>query len=258
MGRSFYHDFEKEYHHEDDCCCPQDCVEDKCHCHCHDHHDHGSLVEKVICSKDVLTSAELALPFAVEAGTPGSPVYDFIAGLGIADGLQVNVIPDYARIRQEVTPLDDAVMIFGTLPVTVNATSTVTPAPAGLPLNFTVQIYFQEIVDCPGVCPDDRVVPTRPKIIKEINQPLLANGPNGGLVANLLLYKAVIRTSVTVIRRGIKKRGKFCDLDSHHYVPTREINTPYQLTPLTSPLVLPGGGAGGGAGGGGTFPPSTV
>ena len=231
--QSFYED-NYEYNHY----CPHDCEVDKCQICV----DQGSLVEKVICSKNILSTAELAWPFALEAGGPGSTLYDLVASLGFSSGLQVNVTPNYAGIQQEATPFKDSVMIFGTLPVVVNITSTATPLPAGLPINFTARIFFEGIVDCPGACPGDRVMVSNPVIEKTLNQPLLGSGPNSGLVVNFLLFKAVLNTHVTLVRKGIEKNGCFYDLDPRRCETNREpqpINTPFEIVPNTSPLVTP-------------------
>src|SRR5699024_7835698 len=148
---------------------------------------------------------------------------------------------NYAGVQQEATALNDAVMVFGNIPATLNVTANA-PLPPGLPLNIPIQIFFQETMDCPGACPGDQVIVRDPVVEKTLNQPLLGTGPNGGLVVNLLLFKAVIRTHVTLVRTGIEKDGKFVDLESRHYDPInipRTINTPYDITPLTSPLTAP-------------------
>lgn len=238
MGqRKSFHRPDRNHHHSESRYCNHNCEVDKCD-KCR---EQGALVEKVVCSKNVLTSAEFALPFALEAGTPGSVIYDFIAGLPLPAGLTVEVVPNYAGIKQEATALKDAVMIFGNIPATINVTAT-TPIPGLLPLRIPIQIFFQEISECPGACPGDHVVTSKPVIEKTLNQPLIGTGPNGGLVINLLLFKAVIRTHVTLVCTGIERDGKFHDLEPHrcdpHNVP-RTINTPYEIVPNTSPLIPP-------------------
>lgn len=232
VGRRSYYQYEDRHDHKGDHYCVHNCKVNECDkCQAE-----GALVEKVVCSCNVLTDAEFALPFAVEIGGPGAPLYELIAGLGIG-ALEVNVTPDYNNIRQEATVLHDAVMIFGTLPADVTITI------AGIlpvPLNLRVHLYFQEIVDCKGACPGDRVAFADPVIERTLNQPLLSTGRDGGLVVNLLLFKAIIRTHVTVSRRGIERNGKFHDLDPHrcHRVgDSRTINTPYNLSTNTPSLI---------------------
>lgn len=239
--RNFYH-----YDHGKTKYCRHDCLIDECN-KCR---DQGELVEKVICSKNIVTSAEFALPFAVELGGPGSFLYELLAA--VIPDLDVTVRPNYRGVEQEVTALKDAVMIFGNIPATLSITTNYLPTS---PLNIPIQIFFQEIAECKGVCPGDDVRASDPVIEKVLNQPLLGRGPNGTFVANLLLFKAVIRTHVTVVRSGIDRDGKFCDLDPHRCDPhraPRTINTPYEITPLNSPLALSGNIGGGG----GLVPPA--
>lgn len=235
--KGFYQD-DHNSHQKDqkhDVYCKHDHIYDECDICCK---DQGALVEKVICSENVLTTTELILPAAIEAGGPGSPLYDFLTGGTLPAGLQATVTPDYNAINQEVTVLNDAVHIFGTLPVTLTLTTTAATPPAGFPLSIRIILYFQKIVDCPCACPGDRATVRTPKIEKTFNQPLFGTGPNGVLTINLLLFKAIIRTHVTITRQGIQKNGKFCDLDRNRCKDTTTpgtINSPNPQTPANLP-----------------------
>lgn len=235
--KGFYHNHHKNVY------CKHNHIHDECHICCKDH-DQGSLVEKVICSESVLTTAELLLPVAVEAGGPGSPLYDLLTGIDspLPAGLQATVTPDYEAIKQEVTVLDDAVHIFGILPVTLTITATDTTPATVFPINVRVNLYFQEIIDCPCACPGDYASVKKPKIEKTFNQPLFGTGTNGVLTINALLFKAIIRTHVTITRKGIEKDGKFCDLDMNRCRDTNGpgiIQSPSPQTPAQFPGPTP-------------------
>ncbi|MDY0410348.1 hypothetical protein [Paracerasibacillus soli] len=179
------------------------------------------------------STAEFLLPFALDTGTlptgpPIGPVITAIAALG----LRADVRPVEGQINTEVTVLKDAVMVFGTLPVDVTVTAT-TPVPGVLPLNFRVLLYFQEIVECPGACPTDQVVMSRSVIEKDVNQPLI--GPGTTPVINLLIYKAVIRTQVTVTRVGMEGNRKHHH-QHHHSQDSNQHCNPRQSDTINSPL----------------------
>lgn len=223
--RNFYH----SQHEHRGRYCKHDCEIDKCEL-CH---EQGALVEKVICSENVQRTAEFALPFTLEA----SPVVDALLGIGIFAGItNVTVTPNYAGIQEEVTVLRDKVIHFGYIPATLNVTGTV----PGLPANpsFPIRILFQEHTDCPGVCPGDQVIESRREIEAELNEPLISTGPNGPSL-NFLLFKAVIRSHLTIVRTGIERNGQVCDLDSHRCYPNTNpgmINSPLNLAPNTGTL----------------------
>jgi len=213
----------REDHHQHDLC-------DRCHkdyefCSCKpQYHDQGALVEKVVCSKDVQKTAEFLLPAAV-----GPLPLDTITDL-LGATFNITVTPDYNGVKQEVTVIKDQVINFGYIPATLNVSGTI----PGLDLaNIPIRIFFQEHTDCPGACPGDQVIETAPVVDAILNEPLIGNGPDGSFI-NLLLFKAVLRTHITVVRQGIKRDGKICDLDSRRCDTTglpQTINSPLNLTP---------------------------
>src|SRR5690625_482226 len=217
--RNFYHRHpqRREKHY-----CEHQCEFDKCDV-CH---EKGELVEKVICSENVQRTAEFALPFTVE---PGPAVTALMALL--PNVTNAVVTPDYSGIQQEITVLRDKVIHFGYIPATIDVTGTVT----GLPANprIPIRILFQEHTDCPGVCPEDHVIESQPEIEAVLNEPLIGTGANGTSL-NLLLFKAVIRSHLTIVRKGIERDGKICDLDYRRCDHTNNpgtINSPLNLSP---------------------------
>lgn len=222
---------------EDDCCFTY-----------HDPCEGPTLVDKVICSKEVQKVAEFALPAAI-GPIPGgggggvlSGLVDTILGLlgdilptGAAGSVvNVRVAPNFNAIRQEVTVIKDKIINLGTIPANLELVSA-----GGLVLaSIPIQIFFQEHTDCPGACPGDTVVETRPVVEAVLNQPLIGTAPDGSTFINLLLFKAVVRTHLTVTKQVIKsKDGSCCDTNEHRCEPTGVpgvINFPLNLTPNTT------------------------
>ncbi len=230
--RSFYgHGYEKNY-------CDDNCTCDKCT-------EQAALVEKVVCSKDVQKTAEFLLPFSVgpltDAGalTPEELLGALAAAFGLTGGfVNIRVTPDYTRVEQEVTVIRDKIINLGYIPATLDVE--VTPGVIGP--RIPIHIHFQEHTDCPGVYPGDQVVESTPVVEAEFNEPLVSIDEGGGTVVNFHLFKAILRTHLTVIRQGIEKNGKFCDLDRNRREPTRlpaTINTPFNLTPNTTTVFTP-------------------
>lgn len=233
-----HHSKKESFDKEDDCCFIHD---DPC--------EGPTLVDKVICSKDVQKVAEFALPAAIGPlpGAGGGGVLSGLVGtiLGllatIAPGVvNVRVTPNFNAIRQEVTVVKDKIINLGTIPANLELVSAVGVVILAIP----IQIFFQEHTDCPGACPGDTVVETRPVVEAVLNQPLLGTAPDGSPFINLLLFKAVIRTHLTVTKQVIKsKDGSCCDANDHRCEPTGVpgvINFPLTLSPNTT-------GTGGGA-----------
>lgn len=223
-----YHSKKECFDKEDDCCTAH-----------HDPCENTTLVDKVICSKDVQKVAEFALPAAI--GPLGAtspllgPILDFLAGL-VPGLVNVRVTPILTSIRQEVTVVKDKIINLGTIPANLEVVGL-----AGVVLlSIPIQIFFQEHTDCPGVCPGDTVVETPPVVEAVLNQPLIGTTPDGATFINLLLFKAVVRTHLTVTRQVIKsKDGSTCDANPHRCDPTGSpsvINTPINLTPNTTTL----------------------
>ena len=216
--RNFYH---RQAHHREDTCRHGRVIE-KCDV-CHE--EQGELVEKVICTENVQRTAELALPVSLAPG----PVVDAILGL-LPGVTNVVVTPDYSGIQQEITVLKDEVIHFGYVPATIDVTGTIPGLPANI--SIPIRVYFQEHTDCPGVCPGDYVIESKPQVDAELNEPLINQEP-GGASLNLLLFKAVIRSQLTVVRKGVERDGKICDLDPRRCYPNvrpETINSPLNLT----------------------------
>ncbi|MFC3039960.1 hypothetical protein ACFOGI_06815 [Virgibacillus xinjiangensis] len=210
---------------------------DRCghyHCECG---RQGELVEKVILSKEVQKTAEFALPAAIGPLTPGLPALPDIIGL-LGGVVNATIEPNFNNIQQEVTVLKDKVINLGYIPATLNVTLA-----AGDPLEIPIRIFFQEHTHCPGICPGDTVTETRPEVEAVLNEPLVGTDASGATFINLLLFKAVVRTHITVTRQGIERNGKFYDLNNRRCEPTTTpvpIETPLDLT--AGPLPTPANG----------------
>jgi hypothetical protein len=228
--RQGYYDEGYDYKH--DYC--DKCQKDYEFCQCRKYKDEGALVEKVVCSKEVHKKAEFLLPAAV--GT--NPLLDIVLGL-LGGVVNVRVTPDYTGIKSEATVIHDEVINFGYIPATLDVEGTILDI---VDLRIPIQIFFQEHTPCPGARPGDKVIETPPVVDAFLNEPLLATGTEGTTL-NLLLFKAVIRTHITVVRQGIKKNGKVCDLepDRCESGPVR-INSPLNMTPNTTALPIAGAG----------------
>lgn len=245
--RSFY-DRCDDYH-QVDVCGQCGCRVDECGCR-KQHEPEGALVEKVVCSKDVQKTAEFLVPAAI-GPLGGGSMLDPTALLGAIGGLlgitgtiaNITVTPNYDGIQQEVTVIKDKVINLGFVPATLDV-----EVLGAATVSTPIRIFFQEHTDCPGACPGDQVIETRPKVEATFSQPLIGT-VDGGTVVNLLLFKAILRTHITVVRRGIKRNGKICDIDPCSCDPNASpivINSPQNVS-KGSPLI-------GGAGGGGTPP----
>lgn len=252
--RNYYHvgrhPYEQDYCDKchkpyDYCDCKYQGVCNKCYkeyefCTCKEpYQEEGALVEKVICSKNVQKTAEFLLPASIGPSPLLNTVLELVSGL-----VNVRVTPDFSNIQTEITVIKDKVINLGYIPATLDIEGETL---LGVPLvSLPIQIFFQEHTDCPGICPGDKVIETTPVVEAVLNEPLL-NNANGGTSINLLLFKAIVRTHITVIRQGIKKGGVICDLDSHRCevdgMP-QKINSPVQGTPNTQPIQTTGGGGG--------------
>lgn len=235
-----YNDNQNDYHRHDDRDLAPSSSCDRCHsdhCSCHEKpRSQGALVEKVICSKDAHKTAEFTLPAALGPFGAGDALLTGILGLltGLIPGLvNIRVTPNYAGIEQEITVLKDTVVNFGFVPATID----VIVAGGVVELSIPIRVFFQEHTHCPGARPGDVVFETDPVVEAQLIQPLIGTD-DGGTVINLLLFKAILRTHITVVRQGIERDGKFCDLDTHdkHRNGPIPINTPQNLISNSSAL----------------------
>ncbi|WP_042220518.1 hypothetical protein [Oceanobacillus manasiensis] len=250
-----YNDNQHDHHRHDDRDLAPSSSCDRCHsdhCSCHERpRSQGALVEKVICSKDAHKSVEFALPVAVGPFGFGDGLLGLIlAILGsiLQDGTNITVTPDYNNIKQETTVLKDTVINFGYVPAELNIS--IAPLIDLGVLSIPIRIFFQEHTHCPGARPGDLVFETDPVVEAQLLQPLIGSD-DGSVVFNLLLFKAIFRTHITVVRQGIERDGKFCDLDNRD----KHRNGPI---PINSPQSTRGAGLptpNGAGGGGGVVPP---
>ncbi|WP_233880118.1 hypothetical protein [Virgibacillus halodenitrificans] len=212
------------HHHKHYCnhCCKYDCscgrVED--------------VVDRVICRKEIQKTAEFLLPVSVGPLNTGL-IATLTTFLGVdLEALNAEVEPNYTGIVQEITVLKDKVINLGYIPASLNITLLGAPV-----ISLPIRIFFQEHTDVKGVCPGDIVYESDPKVEAVLNEPLIGTDANGGLVVNLLLFKAIVRTNLTVIHRGVERNGHFYDMDENRCAPSAmpvPINSPQMLTPNTA------------------------
>ncbi|TMN21754.1 hypothetical protein [Lentibacillus cibarius] len=207
----------KKYHHYNKCGCQKGQYCHKCK---PQHPDQGAIVQRVVCSKEVQKSAELLLPAALgplsETGvngiTPGSLIGGIEQLLGLTGGALVNirVSPDFTAIQQEATVIKDKVINMGYIPATLDVVVT----GGTVTLSIPVRIFFQEHTDCPGARPGDQIIETDPVVEADFYQDLLTTDASGSTVVNLLLFKAIVCSHLTIYRPAIEKNGELCDIDS--------------------------------------------
>ncbi|MUV37977.1 hypothetical protein JNUCC1_01785 [Lentibacillus sp. JNUCC-1] len=230
----------RHYNHHNNCGCHHG---QKCH-KCHPEHPpvQGAMVQRVVCTKEVQKTAEILLPAAIgplgPGGigglTPGALLGAVGTLLGVVgDIINLRVTPDFTAIQQEATVIKDKVINLGYIPATLDVFVT----GGNIEVSVPIQVFFQEHTDCPGARPGDTVTETDPVVEADFYQDLLATDAAGNTVVNLLLFKAILCTRVTVTRPAIEKDGEYCDVDacSTQNGPTR-IKSPQNLTPNTSPL----------------------
>lgn len=234
--REFYQaSYDKHHDHKHDHC--HHCGKSKCEC------EKGALVEEVLCSKDVQKTAEFILPATLgplgEGGAldPTAIINALLTILPVDALVNITVTPNFENIEQEVTVIRDKVINMGFIPATLD----VETALGVIELRIPIRIFFQEHTDVPGVCPGDEVIETTPEVEAVFSQPLIATTETGATVINLLLFKAIVRTHMTVIRRGVKRNGKVEPLDKRRCEPTATpvtINNPQNLTGNTQSFSL--------------------
>ncbi|MCQ6282336.1 hypothetical protein [Bacillus sp. EB600] len=159
-----------------------------------------TLVNSVVCSKDVQKVAELTLPITA------------FAGLVLADIVSINVVPNLAGITANARIIKDKVVNIGLIPVTITITVT-TPGVTIAPLTTTIP--FQAETDCPGACPEDTLVETPLQVEGIFVQPgvPIVTGPLVGALVTGILFKIILRTTITVVRPLlVDEHGNFCDV----------------------------------------------
>lgn len=144
------------------------------------------IVESLICSQKVSVVSELAVPI---------PTLGDIISIGPGGVIDppLSLTPDISHITSQTTVLKDMVVITGYLPANVTILGIETP--------LQISIPFQKEIDCPGVCPEDRIAQTPLKIESKITQGIEALGVS---VANVL-FKVILSTTVTATRPVIVK-----------------------------------------------------
>ncbi len=202
---SFYYEKKKRWSEKDHCKREKDIC-----CSKPARREEAVLVNKVICSKSVQKTAEFALPFAigplgtagVGAITPGAlaGILSTLLGVAVTEAqilaglISVRVRPVFSEIESEITVVRDKIINLGFVPAFLEVRI------AGvLELSLPIRIYFQEHTDCPGVCPGDTVTET-PYVVEATLDQDLIQIENGNLVINLLLFKAILRTTITATR----------------------------------------------------------
>lgn len=144
------------------------------------------VVDSLICSQQVSVVAELSIPIT----TLGDIIT--IGPGGVIDP-PITLIPDISNIVSQTTVLKNMIVITGYLPASVTILGIETP--------LQISIPFQAEVNCPGVCPGDRIIQAPFKIESTITQGIEALGIS---VANVL-FKVLLSTTVTATRPVIVK-----------------------------------------------------
>lgn len=144
------------------------------------------VVDSLVCSHKVSVVAELSIPL---------PTLGDIISIGPGGVIDppLTLTPDISNIVSQTTVLKDMVVITGYLPATVSILGIETP--------LQISIPFQKEIDCPGVCPEDRIIQVPFKIESTITQGIEAIGIS---VANVL-FKVLLSTNVTATRPVIVK-----------------------------------------------------
>jgi len=144
------------------------------------------VVESLVCSQRVSVVAELAIPI---------PTLGDIISIGPGGVIDppLSLRPDISHIVSQTTVLKDMIVITGFLPANVTILGIETP--------LQISIPFQTEIDCPGVCPEDRIFQTPLKIETKITQGIEAVGIS---IANVL-FKVLLSTNVTATRPVIVK-----------------------------------------------------
>lgn len=147
------------------------------------------VVDSLLCSQKANIVAELSVPIP----TLGD-IIDIGPG-GVISPL-ITLTPDINHIVSQTTVVKDMVVITGYLPANITILGIETP--------LQISIPFQEEINCPGLCPDDRVMITPFKIESVITQGIEAIGVS---VANIL-FKVLLSTTVTATRPVIVKNSR--------------------------------------------------
>ena len=158
------------------------------------------LVNSVVGSKMVQKVAEITLPLGV------------FGEIDLADILSVTVVPNLAGITHNVRVIRDKVVNIGLIPATI----TVTLVDVATPVVITTSIPFQEHTDFPGACPEDIVTESPFVVEATFTQPgvPIVTGPVVGDLLTGILFKVVLRTTITVTRPIIMdSHGGICDVN---------------------------------------------
>ncbi|MCP3029648.1 hypothetical protein [Halobacillus sp. A5] len=159
------------------------------------------LVNSLVGTKSVQKVAEVTLPLTV------------FEGLGVLEDIvSINVVPNTDAITQNVRVIRDKVVNIGLIPATI----TITIAGIELPVTLSTTIPFQEHTDFPGACPEDTVQEAPLEVEGIFTQPgvPVLTGPLGIDLVEGILFKIILRTTITVTRPVIQDRfGRVCDVN---------------------------------------------
>ena len=172
-----------------------------------------AVINALVGSKTVQKVAEITLP---------------ATAFGVADLddiISIGVVPNLGAVTQNARIIEDKVVNIGLLPVTLTVTAT-----GAAPVTITTALPFQEHTDFPGACPQDTLNESPLEVEGIFTQPgvPVVTGPAAGDLVLGILFKVVLRTTITVTRPVIVDgKGNVCDLN-----PNRCDN------PLTTPAVI--------------------
>ncbi|MFB5663983.1 hypothetical protein [Alteribacillus sp. HJP-4] len=160
------------------------------------------LVNSVVGSKSVQKVAEITLPITA------------FEGLDLAEIVSISVVPNLDAITMNARIIRDKVVNIGLVPATITITLL-----GGVVLTpLTTTIPFQEHTDFPGACPEDILQESPLEVEGIFTQPgvPVLTGPVVGDLLEGILFKIILRTTITVIRPVLQDgSGNFCDINQN-------------------------------------------
>ncbi|MFC4077833.1 hypothetical protein [Salinithrix halophila] len=142
------------------------------------------VVDSLICSKTVQKSAGLIIP-----ATTVNPLLTISPNGTITPLVTLN--PHIGEVVIDNLLFPDRVISSGFLPADITIT--------GVPLPVPINLPFQQEMVCTGACPEDQVTETPLEIEAVIVQGIAALG----ITPASILFKVILKTTVTVTRRVI-------------------------------------------------------
>lgn len=144
------------------------------------------VVDSLLCSSNASIIAEINIPALTIGGI-------ITVGPGGVISPPITLTPDISNIVYNTTVTKNLVVITGYLPANVTV--------LGIELPIQITIPFQHELHCPGVCPEDAVTVSPPRIESTVIQGFEALGVS---VASIL-FKVILSSTITATRQVIVK-----------------------------------------------------